>query len=42
MNRRPGMPAALTEGEIDDIVAFLRTLTDAAYENAMPPATASR
>ncbi|WP_035881055.1 cytochrome-c peroxidase [Cupriavidus metallidurans] len=36
MNRRPDMPAALTEGEIDDIVAFLRTLTDAAYVNAMP------
>jgi cytochrome c peroxidase len=36
MNRRPDMPAALTEGEIDDIVAFLRTLTDAAYVNTMP------
>ena len=38
MNRRAGMPAALTEGEIDDIVAFLRTLTDAAYVSAMPAA----
>ncbi|WP_354678069.1 cytochrome-c peroxidase [Cupriavidus plantarum] len=35
MNRKPGMPAALTEDEIDDIVAFLRTLTDAAYVGAM-------
>jgi cytochrome c peroxidase len=42
LNRRPGMPAALTDAEIDDIVAFLRTLTDARYVNAMPPATASR
>ncbi|QET05092.1 cytochrome B6 [Cupriavidus pauculus] len=37
MNRKPGMPAALTEADIDDIVAFLRTLTDAAYVPAMPP-----
>lgn len=42
MNRKPGMPAALTDGEIDDIVAFLRTLTDAAYVNAMPPVEARR
>jgi len=42
MNRRPGMPAALTEGEIDDIVAFLRTLTDAAYVNAMARGAAAR
>ncbi|WP_306715546.1 cytochrome-c peroxidase [Burkholderia dolosa] len=33
MNRRPGTPPALTEAEIDDIVAFLGTLTDARYEN---------
>ncbi len=42
MNRKPGMPAALTEDQIDDIVAFLRTLTDAAYVKAMPPFEASR
>ncbi|MFC5740070.1 cytochrome-c peroxidase [Dyella tabacisoli] len=36
MNRRPGMSPALSEMEIDDIVAFLRTLTDAAYIPAMP------
>jgi cytochrome c peroxidase len=36
MNRRPGMQPALSETEIDDIVAFLRTLTDAPYEAAMP------
>jgi cytochrome c peroxidase len=33
MNRRPGTPPALTEAEIDDIVAFLGTLTDARYEH---------
>lgn len=38
MNRRPGMPPAMTEAEIDDIVAFLRTLTDAPYVSAMPAA----
>ncbi|KWH52106.1 cytochrome-c peroxidase [Burkholderia cepacia] len=31
MNRRPGTPPALTDAEIDDIVAFLGTLTDARY-----------
>ncbi|WP_266160207.1 cytochrome-c peroxidase [Dyella silvatica] len=36
MNRRPGMSPALSETEIDDIVAFLRTLTDAPYRPAMP------
>lgn len=36
MNRRPGMPPAMSEAEIDDIVAFLRTLTDAPYVEAMP------
>lgn len=34
MNRRPGTPPALTDAEIDDIVAFLRTLTDARYAAA--------
>jgi len=37
MNRRPGMPAALSEQDVDDIVAFLRALTDAPYVGAMPP-----
>jgi cytochrome c peroxidase len=27
-NRRPGQPPALSDAEIDDVVAFLRTLTD--------------
>ena len=36
MNRKPGMPVALTDNEIDDIVALLRTLTDAAYVAKMP------
>jgi len=31
MNRRPGTVPALTDAEIDDIVAFLGTLTDARY-----------
>lgn len=31
MNRRPGTPSALTDAEIDDIVAFLGALTDARY-----------
>ncbi len=40
MNRRPGAVPALTDDEIDDIVAFLRTLTDARYIALMPaPAT---
>ncbi|WP_323118026.1 cytochrome-c peroxidase [Burkholderia alba] len=38
MNRRPGTTPALTESEVDDIVAFLRTLTDARYVDAMPKA----
>ncbi|MGO4576526.1 cytochrome-c peroxidase [Cupriavidus sp. 2TAF22] len=38
MNRRAGSTPALTEAEIDDITAFLRTLTDAPYVNAMPVA----
>ena len=36
MNRRAGATPALTEDEIDDIVAFLRTLTDARYVAQMP------
>ncbi|MCA3860866.1 MAG: cytochrome B6, partial [Burkholderia sp.] len=38
MNRRPGTPPALTDAEIDDIVAFLGTLTDAHYTGAAAPA----
>ncbi|MCA8201902.1 cytochrome B6 [Burkholderia sp. AU33545] len=38
MNRRPGMQPALTDSEIDDIVAFLGTLTDARYAKIVPPA----
>ncbi|KGU90968.1 di-heme cytochrome c peroxidase domain protein [Burkholderia pseudomallei MSHR4032] len=37
MNRRPGTPPALTEAEIDDLVAFLGTLTDARYAAGVPP-----
>lgn len=36
-NRRLGDPAALTDDEIDAVVAFLRTLTDAAYVRATGP-----
>ena len=36
MNRRPGTTPALTEEEIDEISAFLGTLTDAPYVAAMP------
>jgi len=42
MNRRPGTTPALTEDEIDDIVAFLRTLTDAHYVGLMPDAAADK
>jgi hypothetical protein len=31
-NRRKGMKPALDDGDIDAIVAFLRTLTDAPFE----------
>lgn len=34
LNRRQGMPAALDEGEIEAIAAFLQTLTDAPFEEA--------
>lgn len=34
MNRRPGMPPAMSDADIDDIVAFLRTLTDGRYAGA--------
>lgn len=37
LNRRPDQPPALSEQDIDDLVAFLRTLTDAPYVAAMPP-----
>jgi cytochrome c peroxidase len=37
MNRRPGLTPALSDEEIDEISAFLRTLTDARYVAAMPP-----
>ena len=36
MNRRPGTTPALTEEEIDEISAFLGTLTDVPYVAAMP------
>ncbi|MWL55389.1 hypothetical protein, partial [Escherichia coli] len=42
MNRRPGTTPALTEDEIDDIVAFLRTLTDARYVALMPDPAADK
>lgn len=32
LNRRPGMPHALSGAEIDDLLAFLRSLTDAPYQ----------
>lgn len=32
LNRKPGMTPALSDEQIDDIVAFLRTLTDKRYE----------
>jgi cytochrome c peroxidase len=37
INRRPGMPEALSDAEIDDLIAFLRSLTDARYAGVMPP-----
>ena len=37
MNRRPGTPPALSDAEIDDIVAFLGTLTDARYTKVAAP-----
>ena len=40
LNRRPGMPVALKDGELDDLQAFLRTLTDERYVGLMPPARA--
>jgi len=36
MNRRAGAIPALTDAEINDIVSFLRSLTDAPYVSAMP------
>lgn len=36
INRRPGMPEALSDAEIDDLIAFLRSLTDARYAGALP------
>jgi len=41
MNRRPGTPPALTDAEIDDIVAFLGTLTDARYTGRAAPAASA-
>ncbi|MCS6508544.1 cytochrome-c peroxidase [Burkholderia thailandensis] len=38
MNRRPGTPPAMTDADVDDLVAFLRTLTDARYVGLMPAA----
>ncbi|MBS0293908.1 MAG: c-type cytochrome [Proteobacteria bacterium] len=37
INRRPGMPEALSDAEINDLIAFLRSLTDARYVGAMSP-----
>ncbi len=37
MNRRAGTAPALSDAEIDDLVAFLRSLTDKAYVPRMPP-----
>jgi len=34
-NRRPGDEPALTDEDVDALVAFLGTLTDAAYRNAV-------
>jgi hypothetical protein len=36
-NRRPGQPAALDDGDIDAIVAFLGTLTDAPFRPSPTP-----
>lgn len=37
LNRKPGMPVALSDVETDDLVAFLRSLTDERYVALMPP-----
>lgn len=37
LNRKPGSPEALTDAEMEDLVAFLRTLTDERYVALMPP-----
>ena len=37
--RRPGDPPALSEAEIDDVVAFLQTLTDGFSAASTPPQT---
>jgi cytochrome c peroxidase len=39
LDRAPGAPPALTDGEIDDVIAFLETLTDG-YAMPGAPATA--
>nr|WP_240933140.1 cytochrome c peroxidase [Diaphorobacter sp. HDW4B] len=36
LNRKPGSPVALSDGETDDLVAFLRSLTDERYVLLMP------
>ncbi len=36
LNRKRGSPVALSDEEIDDLVAFLRSLTDAPYVGLMP------
>ena len=36
LNRRRGAAPAMTDAEIDDMVTFLRTLTDAPFVAAMP------
>ena len=37
LNRRPGSTVALSDAEMDDLVTFLRTLTDERYVALMPP-----
>ena len=42
LNRKPGSAAALSDTDIDDLVSFLRTLTDERYVALMPPAPQRR
>ncbi len=39
LDRKPGDPPALSSADIDDMLAFLQTLTDADMEYQAPPAT---
>ncbi len=36
LNRKPGTPSALSDDDIDALVAFLKTLTDRRYEAQLP------